>query len=323
MSAERTLKRVLVTGAAGFIGSHVVDRLLSDGVEVIGVDSFVPYYPRELKEANISAVLANQAFTFHERDLRTDSIDDLLDGVDTVINEAATAGLDLSWVDVALYFSCNVLALDRLIKAISARRGIRLVHVSTSSVYGEHASGDEQLPTRPISPYGVSKLAAEHLLRAYARRADVDYVVLRYFSVYGPRQRPDMAYHRFIEAMLRQQPITVHGDGTQSRSNTYVADCVEATLRAARMAPSGEVYNVGGGQDLALRDAISLIATALAVEPQIHFVSPKPGDQLHTRADVSKAMSAFGYQPRVPADEGMHRQIEWHRSRTAAGGQGP
>src|SRR5438105_351647 len=249
--------KCVVTGAAGFIGSHLCEHLLRAGHPVCGLDAFIPYYPQTVKERNLAEARANPAFSLHRVDLRNDSIDALLGDADVVFHLAAMPGLKQSWTDFDAYATCNIQATQRLLEALrrSAPRLQRLIYASTSSVYGRFASGDESLPTKPISPYGVTKLAAENLYRAYADTHDIPLIVLRYFSVYGPRQRPDMGYHRFIHALLRGEPATVYGDGLQMRGNTYVSDCVEATVAAIQCVP-GETYNVGGGEIVSVWDVL-------------------------------------------------------------------
>jgi nucleoside-diphosphate-sugar epimerase len=305
--------RVLVTGCAGFIGSHLTERLLSDGHDVVGIDSFVPYYPPEQKRRNLEASRTHDRFVFHQLDLRTDALDGVLDGVDVIVNEAAMPGLPRSWTDMELYVSCNLLALHRLLEAAVAAGVPRIVQASTSSVYGREAVGDERLPTRPISPYGITKLAAEHLLDAYRESHGLQSTILRYFSIYGPRQRPDMAYHIFIEAMRGGRPITVYGDGSQSRSSTYVSDCVDATVAALAGDGDGRVFNIGGGAVLTLSRAIEIIAAELGVTPRIDYRPARRGDQLHTAGDVTLAKETFGYAPRVLPEDGLARQVAWHR----------
>src|SRR4051812_15615406 len=203
--------KCVVTGAAGFIGSHLCEELLRGGHEVAGVDAFIPYYPRAVKEANLARVRGRPGFALHALDLRTDPLDAAVAGADAVFHLAAMPGLPRSWTDFDLYESCNVTATQRLLAAAGRVRTLhRFVYASTSSVYGRYASGDETLPARPISPYGVTKLAAEQLCRAHAEELGLPLVVLRYFSVYGPGQRPDMGYHRFVEALLAGQPVTVY-----------------------------------------------------------------------------------------------------------------
>jgi nucleoside-diphosphate-sugar epimerase len=224
-------------------------------------------------------------------------------------------GLARSWTDVELYTTCNLLATHRLVEAILATGVPRLLHASTSSVYGTDAVGDETAPTQPISPYGVTKLAAEHLVLAFVRSRGLDASILRYFSMFGPRQRPDMGYHIFIEALLDGRPITVFGDGQQSRSNTYIADCVRGTVDAIEGAATGEIYNIAGGEELTLNEAIRAIAEAVGVEPRIIHGPPRPGDQRRTFADTSKARAAFRFEPTVGATEGLRAQVAWQVER--------
>ncbi len=223
--------KCMVTGAAGFIGSHLCERLLRDGHEVTGIDAFIPYYPRALKEANLAWCLTQAGFEFHEVDLRTDALAGHVADTEIIFHLAAMAGLAKSWIDFDLYESCNVTATQRLLEDAVRSRGLRrFIYASTSSVYGRYSAGDESLPVRPTSPYGVTKLAAENLCRAYADERGLPLTVLRYFSVYGPRQRPDMGYHLFIEALFRGTAVTVYGDGQQVRGNTYIEDCIDATI---------------------------------------------------------------------------------------------
>lgn len=305
--------RCLVTGAAGFIGSHLCERLLADGHEVVGVDAFVPYYPKPIKVANLAAAAAHPSFAFFELDLRDDDLRPAVDGVEVVFHLAAMAGLPRSWTEFDLYQSCNLGGTHRLLEACRTAGLRRFVHVSTSSVYGRYSSGDESLPTRPISPYGVTKLAAENLCRAFGEEHGFPAVVLRYFSVYGPRQRPDMGYFRFIQAMLADQPLTVYGDGQQVRGNTYIDDCVEATV-AAVAAPPMEVYNVGGGESATVWEIIGKLESQLGRRARLRREPARPGDQRQTLADTGKLSRHLGWQPRVSLDDGLARQIAWQES---------
>jgi nucleoside-diphosphate-sugar epimerase len=306
--------RCLVTGAAGFIGSHLAERLLADGHEVVGVDCFVPYYPRPIKERNLTALQASSGFTFHTLDLRLDELAPVLEGVDTVYHEAAMAGLAASWVDFELYMTCNVLATQRLLDACRDRGLRSFVHVSTSSVYGENALGDERTLPEPISPYGATKLAAERLAIAYHKVFGVPSVVLRYFSVYGPRQRPDMGYNIFIDRVLRGEQIAVFGDGEQTRGNTFISDCVNATLLAAERGEPGEVYNIGGGEARSVNWVIETIAELAGKPANVRREAARAGDQRHTMADITKARAELGYEPTTPLRDGLAAQVEWQKS---------
>jgi nucleoside-diphosphate-sugar epimerase len=303
--------KCLVTGAAGFIGSHLCERLVADGHEVVGLDAFIPYYPRPVKEANLTALRSQSGFTFHALDLRTDPLTQALQGVEAVFHLAAMAGLVKSWTDFDLYQGCNLTATQRLLEAVRQAPAVRrFVYASTSSVYGRFSSGDEAMPTRSISPYGVTKLAGENLCRAYHEEHGLPLVVLRYFSVYGPRQRPDMGYYRFIAALLGRRPITVFGDGLQVRGNTYVSDCVEATVAALR-APLGEVYNVGGGESASVWDILAKLETITGRRAEIRREPARLGDQRYTFADTGKLQRHLGWQPRVGLDKGLAAQVAW------------
>jgi nucleoside-diphosphate-sugar epimerase len=304
--------RCVVTGAAGFIGSHLCEHLLGCGHDVQGIDAFIPYYPAAVKLQNLDATGVHPRFRFHRLDLRYDPLESALAGADVVFHLAAMPGLTRSWTDFDGYWTCNVLATQRLLEAVRRSKAPprRLVYASTSSVYGELACGDETLPTVPVSPYGVTKLAAENLCRSYADAYGLQVITLRYFSVYGPRQRPDMGYHKFIRAMLRDEPVTVCGDGEQVRGNTFVADCVEATAAAAA-APAGEVYNVGGGEAANVWDVLGRLEALAGRSARVHREPARPGDQRQTMANTSKLTAHLGWRPRTTLADGLASQWEW------------
>ena len=309
------MKKVLVTGAAGFIGSHLSEALTGRGIEVVGVDAFIPYYPRELKNSNLAGLLTRPAFRFVEADLRTAELRPLLGGCDTVFHLAAMPGLMKSWSDFTLYNTCNVDATLRLLEAARDTKPAQFIHVSTSSVYGKEATQGEDAPLQPFSPYGITKLAAENLGRAFESNFGVPVTVLRYFSVYGPRQRPHMAYNILIKNLLTSGSFTMFGDGEQTRSNTYVADCVKATILAAehRDAALGQVFNVGGGEIVSLNHVIQQLEQLTGRKAVIERKSPRPGDQKHTAANIDKAKRLLGYQPTTPYSVGLSAQVEWQR----------
>jgi nucleoside-diphosphate-sugar epimerase len=307
--------KCLVTGAAGFIGSFLCEALLRAGHEVRGVDAFIPYYPRALKEHNLVACREQDRFHFQEIDLRQDALESCVADVEVIYHLAAMPGLAQSWVNFQGYWTCNVLATQRLLEAVhhSAPQLRRLIYASTSSVYGRFSSGDESLPTKPISPYGVTKLAGEHLCRAYAEAYRLPIIVLRYFSVYGPRQRPDMGYCRFINALLRDEPLVVYGDGQQVRGNTFVTDCVSATLAAAENARPGETFNVGGGETATVWEIIRILEKLAGRSARIGREPARPGDQRHTLADTTKLREDLGWEPQTKLAEGLKRQWEWQK----------
>jgi nucleoside-diphosphate-sugar epimerase len=303
----------LVTGAAGFIGSHLCERLLADGHAVTGVDCFTAYYPKPVKERNLAGPLAHDRFTFRELDLSAGVPEDAVAGAEWVFHLAAMPGLTKSWTDFDLYSRHNLTATHRLLESLKGSPTLkRLVYASTSSVYGKYASGDETLPTKPSSPYGITKLASEQLCRVYGDEFGLPVVVLRYFSVYGPRQRPEMGYHLFINAILRGKPITLTGDGLQVRGNTYIADCVDATVRAADAMP-GETFNLGGGELVTVIEVLRRLERITGKKAEIVRHPPRKGDQLATGADVSKLTRFTGWKPATSVDDGLAKQVEWQK----------
>jgi len=310
----------LVTGAAGFVGSHLSEALLARGDTVVGVDCFTPYYDRIDKEQNVAPAFAHDDFELVEADLRTTDIDALLSGVDTVFHQAAQAGVRLSWSDgFSDYVGHNVLATQRLLEAVQrARSDVRVVYASSSSVYGNqlrYPTVETDLP-KPFSPYGVTKLAAEHLCGLYAENWGVHTVSLRYFTVFGPRQRPDMSIHRLCQAAVEGSAFPLYGDGTQIREFTYVSDIVAANIAAAeRDTAPGTYVNVAGGAEVTINDLIALVGelagTTVAVDPEPR----KPGDSFHNGGATDRARELLGWIPHVSLRDGLISQIAWHRER--------
>ncbi len=309
--------RCLVTGAAGFVGSHLSERLLSLGHEVVGVDRFSDYYPRSYKESNLSKLRGNPNFRLIEQDLATCDVAALLDGVEIVWHQAAQAGVRASWGKTfESYLTDNVLSTQRLLEAARGLGTVRkFVYASSSSVYGDtnELPMRETSATHPHSPYGVTKLAAEHLCELYRRNFGLPTASLRYFTVYGPRQRPDMAFHKFIEATLDGKSIPVFGDGQQTRDFTFIADIVEANVNAGLGEAQG-VFNVGGGSRVTLEEVLGVIGE-LAGTLRIDRQPNQAGDVTHTWADTTAAQNTLGYAPRVSLREGLALQVAWHKGR--------
>jgi UDP-glucose 4-epimerase len=309
--------KVVVTGAAGFIGSHLVDALLADGHDVTGVDAFVDYYPRAIKEANLRSARDHRSFRLVEGRLQDLDLAPVLDGADRIYHLGAQAGVRASWGgEFQLYTDHNVLATQRLLEAASATRTPRLVYASSSSVYGDSPS----LPLRedsvclPVSPYGVTKLAAEHLGRLYWKSSGLPVVSLRYFTVYGPRQRPDMAFHRFLRAARDGEPIRLFGDGEQTRDFTFVADAVAATRAAAESGQPGSVYNVGGGERVSLNRVLARIETVTGRPLRVEREAAQKGDMRDTFADTTAARTDLGFRSTVDLEQGLQREWTWVQS---------
>lgn len=308
--------KVVVTGAAGFIGSHLVESLLADGHEVTGVDGFVDYYPRSVKERNLEVARAHRSFTLVEGLLQELDLGPILGGASQVYHLAAQAGVRASWGrEFSGYTDHNVLATQRLLEAAQAGGIPRVVYASSSSVYGDGAS----LPLRedgachPLSPYGVTKLAAEHLGNLYEKNHGLPVVSLRYFTVYGPRQRPDMAFHKFLKACRDGQPIHVYGDGRQTRDFTFVRDIVAATRAAGDFGRPGCVYNVGGGDRISLEGALELVQEVSGRRATIVREEAQKGDMRDTFADTSAAKRDLQFRSTVSLRDGLAAEWEWLR----------
>lgn len=307
--------RCLVTGAAGFIGSHLCEALIADGAEVVGIDAFIPYYPRAIKEGNLAQLREQPRFSFLELDLRSADLTAALDGVEVIFHVAAMPGLLASWLHFDLYMMCNLQATQRLLQAARASGKIRqFIHASTSSIYGSHVMGDEQTKPQPVSPYGITKLAAEHLVQIYGVQFGIPTCILRYFSVYGPRQRPDMGYYLFIDRILRAQPISVFGNGDQLRGNTYVSDIVRATQLAHQRFQPGTIYNIGGAEEVSVNQVLALLQEIIGKPAQVQFGPPRPGEQSRALADTTLAREQLGFVPTMPLAQGLEAQVAWQRT---------
>ncbi|MFG2497177.1 NAD-dependent epimerase/dehydratase family protein [Streptomyces sp. NPDC048441] len=307
--------RAIVTGAAGFIGSHLCEYLLADGDDVLGIDAMTDYYPLARKEANLARLLGRDGFTFRRGDLLTLPLGREFAGVEALYHLAGQPGVRASWgPEFAVYLERNVRATQRVLEAAHEARLPRMIFASSSSVYGDA----ETCPTaeterpRPVSPYGVSKLAAEHLCEIYRNSFAVPVTSLRLFTVYGPRQRPDMAFSRLITAALTDGTFPLHGDGEQTRDFTYVTDVVSAMRRAA-LSPWNGVANIGGGLPVTMNQILAVVAELIAPVRVVHHAA-QPGDARHTAADITTAREAFGYRPVTGVREGLAAMVEAERA---------
>ena len=304
----------LVTGGAGFIGSHLSERLLDQGARVRAIDAFTDFYPRPLKERNLAGLRGRSGYEFVEGDLRQLDLDRLLDGVTHVFHLAAQAGVRRSWgAEFQVYTGLNVDSTQRLLEACVGKPIERLVYASSSSVYGDEVAIPmvETAVPQPVSPYGVTKLAAEQLCYLYFFNYQVPAVSLRYFTVYGPRQRPDMGFNRFFTAILDGKPLVQFGDGLQTRDFTFVADAVTATATAAVRGVPGRVYNIGGGARVSLREVFDLIARVSGRKVTIDQQGPQKGDMRDTYADTTRAQADLGFAPSVTLEEGLRAMWRW------------
>jgi nucleoside-diphosphate-sugar epimerase len=319
-AAEARAATYVVTGCAGFIGSHLAEVLLERGDHVLGIDSFTDYYPREAKEANLAGLMWRPGFNLLEADLADAPLEGLFEGAEGVFHLAAQPGVRGSWGRTfEIYLRDNLLATQRVFEA-AASRNVRVVFASSSSVYGNAASypTTEDTALRPVSPYGVTKLCCEQLAHTYAEVAGLDYVAMRYFTVYGPRQRPDMAVGRIAAALAEGGRFDVYGTGEQSRDVTYVDDAVMATLAVMDAAGSGSIYNVGGGSETSLRELIELCQSLSGRDLEVHFTAPAAGDVRRTAADTSRILADVGWRPQTVLAEGLTAQLSWAASPVSA-----
>lgn len=308
-------RRALVTGCAGFIGSHLSERLLADGWDVVGLDTFTDFYPRAIKLRNLQGLLDEPRFRFHELDLCTGELDDLVEEADTVFHLAAQAGVRGSFgTTFDDYVRNNVVATQRLLDAMVVHPGASMVYASSSSVYGnaERLPTTESCDRHPVSPYGMTKVATEELAGVYSRTYGLPTVGLRYFTAYGPRQRPDMAFSRFVAAALQGEELTVNGDGEQARDFTYVDDVVAATIAAADLRrPEARVFNVGGGDPVSINQVLGLLEEILERPLDVRYGAPQLGDARRTTANASAARDELGFIAERDLEAGLRAQVDW------------
>jgi nucleoside-diphosphate-sugar epimerase len=312
--------RALITGAAGFIGSHLTSLLLDRGAEVTGLDCFTDYYPRPIKEANVGVNAGRRGFHFVAGSIQHADLGALLEGKTHVFHLAAQAGVRKSWgSDFRVYTDNNVDATQRLLEACVGRSLHRFVYASSSSVYGANVSipmREDALP-QPVSPYGVTKLAAEQLCYLYYVNHKVPTTSVRYFTVYGPRQRPDMGFHKFIKAALRDDPIVLYGDGEQTRDFTFVADAVAATAAAGEAGVQGRAYNVGGGSRVSINHVLEILERIAGKRLNLRREPAQKGDMRDTFADTTLARTDLGFRPTVTLEQGLEAEYRWLASTPA------
>ncbi|OQX56624.1 MAG: UDP-glucose 4-epimerase [Candidatus Cloacimonas sp. 4484_209] len=309
----RNKENVLVTGVAGFIGSHLCEKLLNEGYTVIGIDSFTDFYPEYIKLSNIKKCLQNPKFRLLEMDIL--ELGTLPDKVEFIFHTAAQAGVRTSWgKNFEIYTRNNVLATQHLLELSKKHTKLKkFIYSSSSSIYGdakEFPTGEDAVPS-PVSPYGVTKLAGEHLCQLYHKNFGVPVISLRYFTVFGPRQRPDMAFHKFIKSILLKETVQIFGDGKQSRDFTYVSDVVNANILAMKAHTTHTIFNIGGGNHCTINDVLALLKILLIKEFKIQYSKKSKGDVKETKADITRAQKELGFFPKVDLESGLRKEIEW------------
>jgi UDP-glucose 4-epimerase len=307
---------VFVTGAAGFIGSNLCKRLIDDGYRVVAIDSFTDYYSPERKHGNLRDIISHKNFKLIEEDINNYDIREIINGSKCVFHLAAQAGVRMSWgKEFSVYVDSNILTTQKILEALKGNKRTKLVYSSSSSVYGQ----TDRLPMRedqrlkPVSPYGVTKLSGEHLCELYRINFGINTISLRYFTVYGPRQRPDMAFSRFIVAALTGGEIEIYGDGKQTRDFTFVSDAVEANMLAMEYDGEETIFNIGGGSRVSVLDVLEILKKRIDEDLDISFIDKAKGDVLDTWADTSSVRKELRFSPRIGLEEGIEREIGWYR----------
>ncbi|WZL73234.1 NAD-dependent epimerase/dehydratase family protein [Clostridiaceae bacterium 35-E11] len=310
-------KTALVTGCAGFIGAHLCEQLIDRGWKVLGIDCFTDYYDKRIKEKNLMSLRGCSNFVFEEKNLMEAPLTVYLKDIDFVFHQAGQPGVRGSWgQEFDAYVNNNILATQHLLESAKNCPIKKFIYASSSSVYGNTnilPMKESQLP-KPFSPYGVSKLAAEHLCRLYHDNHEVPVIALRYFTVYGPRQRPEMAISTFIKAMLEDRPIDIYGDGKQKRDFTYIDDIIQANILAAESSVKGEVLNIGSGAPIALFQVIEVLEKIIGKKACIHYKYKEKGDVQDTYADIGRAKEILGFYPSVQIQEGLFHQVKYMKN---------
>jgi UDP-glucuronate 4-epimerase len=308
------MTRVLVTGAAGFIGSHLCERLCADGYDVIGIDCFLDNYPRVYKEVNLRQLLTYENFTFEEADVTEIKIEPLIEGISGVFHFSARPGVRESWGrHFSEYLVNNILATQKLLEALKDRPDVFVLYASSSSIYGnaKKLPVTEETPPRPVSPYGATKLAAEDIIDLYRREYGTNATSMRLFSVYGPRQRPDMAIHKFLTAVAAGEPVTIFGDGSSGRDYTFVNYVVDACVAVFKKGLAGRVFNVASGKITTLNELIMAVENVLGKKARPDTSPDQPGDVMATHADISRLQASIGYDPNLDLKDGIAEQAAY------------
>ena len=309
--------KILVTGAAGFIGSHLCEKLLEDKQnEVVGVDTFIGPTPYELKQINLQNLRKHSRFQLIEADLLTADLEEILSNIDIIYHLAGMPGVRSSWgKDFDPYVMNNIMVTQRLLEAVKDKPLKKFIYASTSSVYGEKAGKvTENAYLTPLSPYGITKLTGEHLCYVYLKSYHIPIITVRFFTVYGPRQRPDMAFHRFSAQILKGEPVTIYGDGTQSRDFTYISDCINGIIPIAyKDGLIGQTINIGGKERATVNEVISLMEQITGKKASCHYSPRISGEPKHTWADISNAQKLLGYNPEISLKEGLAKEMDYIR----------
>ena len=309
------MKTALVTGAAGFIGSSIAEKLLKDGFRVIGIDSFTNFYSKKIKQKNLEFCKKNKNFSLIQKEIQKIDLIPIFKKVDYLFHMAAQPGVRTSWGKGFENYSINnILVTQKLLEQAKISKSLKkIVIASSSSVYGNQNGkmNEDKTKTKPVSPYGVSKLAAEHLVKAYVENFNLPVIMLRYFTVYGPKQRPDMAIMKFVIKSILKRPITIYGDGTQKRDFTFIDDIVNATISSINVSKPGEIINIGGGEVISIRKVISILENISEYKPKILYKPFSNGDVLRTEADISKAKKLLGFKPKTSLRDGLYLEYEY------------